>query len=265
MQFKMLESEARKAMKILASIPDSVSLDLFLQAIYTLKKYNLQDVRINYLYGARSDKDKAGECAVANVADYVQRLIDGVSDTTLFIHNNSNNAKKLSSPTISVLAPHCKLPDSIHSDYSLNYPDFNINTLRNYDMIVFPDESAYERFAHLIPEGGMFDVCEKHRDQVSGDIISHKIPELPENVGKILLIDDLCDFGNSFTNVGKSVPSSVKADLFIFHGVFTGNAIPRLLAYYEKIIVTNSLSAPEDQKSSLSAEDQERVQILNVW
>ena len=264
-QFKMLESDARKAVSLYASIPDPSSLDLFLQAIFTLKRYGLEKVKINYFYGARSDKDVAGEYAVANVAGYVERMIDAVCDTTLFINNNSKNVKKQSSPSISVLAPHCELDESIHSDYSLNWSDFIIETLRDYDMIVFPDESAYTRFSHLIPDSVGYGICEKHRDQESGNIISHKIPELPSWVSKIILIDDLVDGGRSPLNLAATLSDNVKADLFVFHGVLSNNALPKLLAKFNKIIVTNSLPEAYNQRTLLSSEDQDRVQILDVW
>jgi hypothetical protein len=265
-QFKILHADAIKAQSILTSIVDSQSLDIFLQCVYDLKKVAcIENVTINYFYGARSDKNVAGDYDVTNVAEYLERIIDSISDTTVLIDNNDpSTARKISYPTVCVLAPHCKLKKPIFSNYRCAWLKFNNSIIENeYDAIVFPDESAKNRLDGEVNLPQI--ICEKHRDQESGKIISHKIPALPDNVKKVLIFDDLCDFGNTFTHIGNSVPSSVKADLFVFHGVFTSNAIPRLLGYYDKIIVTNSLPAPEDQKSKLSSEDQERVQILNVW
>ena len=81
-QFKMLESDARRVCRILTSIPTPSDLDLFLQAFHRLKQYHPEEVKINYFYGARSDKDIAGEYAVTNTAMYVKLLLEGLSDVT---------------------------------------------------------------------------------------------------------------------------------------------------------------------------------------
>ena len=136
-------------------------------------------------------------------------------------------------------------------------------------MVIFPDESAKKRFVDPSYDCGIkivdTIVCEKHRDQETGKIISHKIPKLPSWVKKVLIFDDLCDYGSSFMNVIESLPEGVIADLFIFHGVFTGEAVPLLLTKFNKVIVTNSLSAPQEQKDKLSQKDQDRVIVLDVW
>ena len=260
-QFKILRDNAKKVKKIIASIPDSTTLDLFLQCVNALKNQeNLEKVQINYFYGARSDKDEAGDWIVTNVADYFEKMIIAACDTTTIITNNT--LKKIIHPFITVLAPHCKLKE-LNGDFNLRWSNFNENFIKNnYDLVVFPDESALSRFSYLDVN---YVVCEKHRDQVTGNIISHKIPELPENFKKIIIIDDLADGGRSFINIAETIPDNVLVDLFIFHGVFSNNALPRLLQKFNDIIVTNSLPNADIQKSQLSLEDQNRVMMLDVW
>ena len=108
-------------------------------------------------------------------------------------------------------------------------------------------------------------MCEKHRDQESGKIISHKIPQLPDWVKKVILLDDLVDAGGSPLGVIASCPADVQADLFVFHGVLSNNALTRLLKKFERIICTNSLPYPQEQKDDLVDIDPDRVLILNVW
>ena len=73
------------------------------------------------------------------------------------------------------------------------------------------------------------------------------------------------DGGRSPLNLAATLSDNVKADLFVFHGVLSNNALPKLLAKFNKIIVTNSLPEAYNQRTLLSSEDQDRVQILDVW
>lgn len=223
------------------SLCNPIILDLFFQMVDLCEIHNLT---INYLYGARSDKDETETHHVTNVAGFILDRLSGV-------HYAS----------ISFLAPHC----DISLWFNRSAAKFDLPSeldLSEYDLIIFPDESAKKRFSkvdmpHLI--------CEKIRDQNTGKILEHKIPELPKDVWNVLLLDDLGDGLATFVNIAESLPEGIKTDLFIFHGVFSNNALARGLMWFNRIFVSNSLLAPEVQKSQLSTEDQNRVTIFNVW
>ncbi len=204
----------------------------------------IHDLTINYLYGARSDKDETETHYVTNVAEVI---LDRLADVQC--------------ASISFLAPHC----DIDYLYSTTAAKFDLPTeldLSEYDLIIFPDESAKKRFAKVdMPHI----ICEKVRDQNTGNILEHKIPELPKDVWNVLLLDDLGDGLATFVNIARSIPHGIKTDLFIFHGVFSNNALDRGLLWFNRIFVSNSLLAPEIQKSQLSEENQNRVTIFNVW
>ena len=240
-QFKMLKADYPDDdnVNVKVSLCDSIMVDLFFQMASIL---NIENLTINYLYGARSDKYESGDWYVANVANIMLNQI----------YSTANN--------VTILAPHCE----IRSTYSFN-SDFDIPSeldLTQYDMVIFPDESAKERFTNVTVDSI---VCEKHRDQESGKIISHKIPQLPDWVKKVILLDDLVDAGGSPLGVIASCPADVQADLFVFHGVLSNNALTRLLKKFERIICTNSLPYPQEQKDDLVDIDPDRVLILNVW
>lgn len=57
----------------------------------------------------------------------------------------------------------------------------------------------------------------------------------------MIAIDDLCDAGGTYLSLANAIPKHVKADLFIYHGVFTNCAPIRLFKHYENIFVSNSL------------------------
>lgn len=257
-QFKILSKNKEKIDYILASIPNPESLDLFLQAIHTIAPNNLSlGVRINYLYGARSDKNIAGDYSVCNVAKYMIEQLDYIA-----VQYDLN---------IEILAPHCQwdrgyntriIPVEEFNKNEVHFKELNTDVFAQYDLVVYPDESAQRRFKSLNVKSI---VCEKHRDQETGNIVSHVIPELEEDVKKIILCDDLADGGRSFLAIADTLKENVKADLFIFHGVFSNNALPRLLQKFNRVFVTNSLEAVQTQYDLLPEDMKKRATILDVW
>jgi phosphoribosylpyrophosphate synthetase len=245
---KIAYESSNEEISVKVSLTNPIILDLFMQLVYSTSP---RKVTVNYLYGARCDKAESGDYYVCNVARKV------LNDIWTATRNSSD-----------FLAPHCF---DLFADYMTTYKNFNATydlpdcvNLNDYDCIVFPDESAYQRFKDQVI-GYKYVICEKHRDQETGNIISHIIPKLPDGTKKVILLDDLADGGKSFENVAEQLSDGVKADLFIFHGVFSNNALERLLKKFNKIIVTNSLPAPEKQKVLLPEEDQDRVIIVDVW
>jgi len=228
-----------------ASLPNPIVLDLFYQLMYNSLNYPINSVTVNYLYGARCDKRTSGDYRVANVGYQVlDTIYDIVSDC-------------------SFLAPHCvdyfrELGDE---DFRPIYTIPDCVDWSDYDCVVFPDKSAHKRYADQL-NGKEYVICEKRRDQETGNIISHKIPSLPDGVKRILVLDDLCDYGSSFVNIGKTIPENVKADLFIFHGVFTENAPIRLVEYFDKIIVSNSLPHVNEMVKLVP---QGKLIVFDVW
>jgi len=234
------ESDYCEEINVKVSITNPIILDLLMQLIYSFPV----NLTVNYLYGARCDKEESGDYFVANVARKMISEIDDYTTGTVY------------------LAPHCT--PLIHSKNTCVYKIPDCVNLSDYDCVVFPDESAYKRYADQL-NGMKYVICEKHRDQESSKIISHKIPNLPDYVKKVILLDDLGDGLATFVNISQTIPSYVIADLFIFHGVFSNNALPRGLEFFNKIIVSNSLPNPQKQYDNLNDENKNRVLIFDVW
>lgn len=267
LQFKMLKADAIHSQEIKASITSSVELDIFLQAVHMLKNIsktaNPLQVVINYFYGARSDKNEAGDYYVSNTAAYFEDLIRGVQNV-IYVPDGIGKMHPNYWPFISVLAPHCqfKCDADLHGDFEC--PRKLDELLTNADLVIFPDESAQRRFPWIKKESV---TCKKVRDQVTGDIVDHSIPKDAVGAKNVLVLDDLCDAGRTFIDVALTLDRDSKTDkhLFIYHGVFSNNALSRLLEFYSTITVTNSLPQPEQQFNRLSDELQKRVNIINVW
>ena len=253
LQFVIDRQGAENARVMQISITGDDELILFFQSLQVLKM--ISKIEIKYFYGARSDKTMAGTNRVCCVADWFYQTI-----TNYYSTGNS---------FIDILAPHCD--DLLINRYigdineGLLKLDFDLPeclNLDDYDLLVFPDESAQRR----VKTGDKESItCQKNRDQSTGEILSHFIPEIPEGTKRILVLDDLCDGGRTFKNIiMESGLGNAKVDLFVFHGVFSNNALKSILRYYDSVFVSNSLEAPEQQRSRLSA-DQDRVIIFNVW
>jgi hypothetical protein len=236
LQFKI--KPALHGLDLDISITDSEQLDLFFQIVNTIQ---LRSIRIVYLYGGRSDKDVAGEFSVANLPDIIVRIL-GVS-------------KNLHPVTqFETVMPHSKafpgerfLP--IHPELAANQP--------NYDLILFPDESASNRFLDHF-KGIEKRTCAKERDQVSGNIIKHVMPDDLEKFKRILVADDLCDGGRTFLDVRDAVDAHhpERIDLYVTHGVFSNGALERLDGRFSTVWTTNSYQ---------EFGESEVLKILNVW
>jgi phosphoribosylpyrophosphate synthetase len=215
---------------IKVSITNPIILDLFFQALHQCP---VESTTVNYLYGARCDKGETDDYYVTDVASKMVHEI------------NANNAFP-----VKYLAPHCMKYFTYGSHIAMyDLPD--CVDLAQYDLVVFPDESAYSRYSFQL--GAVpFLVCQKHRDQDTGAIISHEIPKFPNSTKRILVLDDLCDAGGSFVKLGSKIPTNVKADLFVFHGVFTQATPLRLFKYYENIIVSNSIPLVDKMSETIN-------------
>ena len=114
----------------------------------------------------------------------------------------------------------------------------------------------HDRFTHIIaPDAGAVKkamklsrilklplvVCEKERDVTTGDIVGMRVPT--DNILKtastnpyVLVIDDICDGGRTFEEIGKRLSAaSIDADLLVSHGIFSKGK-DELEKYYKNII-----------------------------
>lgn len=84
--------------------------------------------------------------------------------------------------------------------------------------------------------------CEKKRDIPTGNIIGFKV--FSENLYKhpTVLVDDICDGGNSFIYAAEELLRKNCGQLYGFfsHGIFS-QGYDKLLSYYEHLFTTNSI------------------------
>jgi ribose-phosphate pyrophosphokinase len=101
--------------------------------------------------------------------------------------------------------------------------------LTNSNLICYPDGGALNKYSDLYSFPHIFG--EKVRDQLTGNISNHKLVGDP--TGKnILIIDDICDGGGTFTQLAQNLikAGALEVNLFVSHGLFSKGLNPLIEA-----------------------------------
>lgn len=113
-----------------------------------------------------------------------------------------------------------------------------------WDGVVAPDKGAQDRAAGVADELSVpLYTCEKSRDFETGKLNGFTAPDNLPMKGNLLIVDDICDGGGTFVGQAAAIKRTapeVNLDLYVSHGVFSGQAAHRLSAAFETIITTNS-------------------------
>ena len=107
----------------------------------------------------------------------------------------------------------------------------------------------------------------KQRSVKTGKIDGVVLAEinLERNVNKLLIVDDICEGGGTFIGIANAIKESYHYDrifkdkelnLYVTHGIFSRNAIPRLLEHFANIYV---YSMKESVYNALTESEKSRV------
>lgn len=202
------------------------------------------DLHIPFLPYARQDKDVSNTSTFnLRVFAHLLNLLSCRKITAVDVHN----------------------PDET-SELIFNFENVEVTELHklivkatNPDFIVFPDLGAKTRYfvngvAHL-PRL----ICNKDRDQLTGEIRGHTISyrdlagttvqnadmsKIAKPGQRFLIIDDLCDGGATFIGIAKKLKEQVPdiiVDLYVTHGVFSKGRENLLNNGINNLYTTNSL------------------------
>lgn len=180
---------------------------------------------IPYLPYARQDKGIRNDetFALRTFASIITGTFDRI--TTFDVH--SSVARELLSSPITTFANMA--------------PDFTFT--RDYDVVIFPDAGAMERYGHLIDiynQQVMYG--EKVRDQQTGWITKYDLKgDYLLTDLDVIVVDDLCDGGATFEILAESINRMIpgRVDLYVSHGLFS-KGVNNLLRQYDKIITTDT-------------------------
>jgi ribose-phosphate pyrophosphokinase len=119
---------------------------------------------------------------------------------------------------------------------------FNLNA---HDVICFPDTGASKRYLYSFNIDVVNHiVCEKERNQLTGEITGLKVLGTNDLAGRrILIVDDICDGGMTFIKVAQKLQefNPKQIDLAVSHGLFSKGKQVLHDAGIKNIYTTNSL------------------------
>lgn len=223
---------------ILQFEPNSIHDDLFqlqMWSDYIIHEAAEQKRRIEtvaiipYFPGARADRGKP--FGLQMYTEFISRLLideilifDPHSPETLNQLREEHQPTKHYGPAFALASRHANL--------------FNF---KQYAGIIAPDKGAVDRATGIAELLGIpLFKAEKKRDEATGKLSGFTVEPLPE-VGKLLLVDDICDGGGTFLGLADAsgLPKT-RLDLYVSHGVFSGRAVYNLPEKFGTIFTTNS-------------------------
>jgi len=212
-----VEKYKDKQVKIIWNFESEAELIWVHQLYYLLiaSTANLTEIYIPYLPYARQDKPVSDESTFAlyTLRNIISSLHCPI--TTLDVHSSVAVFRD----AMTSYSPEVYIENAIEESQC--------------DVIVFPDEGAYNRYSNLECFDDMkFLVLDKVRDQSTGKIISlelnknyevHQGLYVSSAVHRFLIVDDICDGGATFVNTSMFIHKNFKAivSLYVTHGIFS--------------------------------------------
>ena len=224
--------------------PSTMHADLFQLAIWSdyLSKESpdtRQSVIMPYLPAARADRgNPAGAEVYAQfMADQLMQVHDFV---TFDVHSEAAEwiYKDRLNDGIQLNRIRFVEPDAIFKRALLT----GLIRDNQYAAVIAPDKGAIRRASKVSKVLGVPVVCaSKERDFETGKLTAFRVPELPGD-GPYLVVDDICDGGGTFMGLAAEtgLPPE-KLHLYVSHGLFSNNAMPKLASAYGRVYTTNSL------------------------
>ena len=170
-----------------------------------LASKNIQaSLNLSYLPYGRQDKD------VAN-------------DATFALYVFAQMINNLDFLNVTILDPHSIRATELIKNSVALYPVEQVTALfKEYaDIVCYPDKGALTKYKQVYPELPYI-YGEKVRDQASGRIIKYEVKGDPKEKN-ILIIDDICDGGQTFRLLAQDLLSAgaKSVSLFVTHGIFS--------------------------------------------
>jgi len=173
--------------------------------------------------------------------------------------------------SVSILEPHSQVSLAlINNSYTVSPLDEavkqeltcyqNTKTLEYDCCFVVPDLGAVKRLEHLLKGHGQVNIVysNKTRNLKTGEITGIEILNPDKLLPNVIIFDDLCDGGRTFTELAKVLrPRGVKRIILaVTHGIFSKGLNVLVQpndegSYLDRIITTNSYSDQAFERSKL--------------
>lgn len=203
---------------------------MFLADSVTERGGHLRELSLNCVPGARQDRiNPTGDTLFT--AKSIAQMINARDFDRVHIFDPH-------SPVISALIDRVVVHQP-WEEYQIKYA-----FRRDYSALVAPDAGAIKRTEAMASVLNLPVIqASKTRDVSTGALSGFSIGIVPPGVfggSKVLVFDDLCDGGWTFTGLGKALAESgLQADLYVSHGIFS-KGLEELKKHYGHIFTTDS-------------------------
>lgn len=223
---------------ILQFEPDSIHDDLFQLAMWNsvVTGTNIHTKRvalIPYFPGARADRGLPHGAEVYTEFIYslmLNQVITYDPHSEVYVDLLRNDPAL----TVTPVYPH----------EVLALPEVAVNMPNVYDGVIAPDKGAKPRAGAVAEALGLpLYTATKTRDFKTGKLSGFGMEQTLPDDQRYLIIDDICDGGGTFVGLANALQEStenIRLDLYVSHGVFSGNALKNLSGVFGRIITTDS-------------------------
>lgn len=229
-----------KEIVITSRLNNFMDLELIICAVKSLRNIDYGGQKVNlkvhlevpYFLGSRSDrKFKNGEC------NYLKEVICPIING-------------LNLESITVLDPHSDVLEACLNNYhkkdNHNLIEFALNDLdimRNCVNILSPDAGALKKIYEIGKKFDIDQIVTANKIRENGKIVRTEIPEHCFYNNDVFIIDDICDGGKTFIEIGKALKNTDcgKKYLIVTHGIFSKGFL-ELEQHFDGIYCTNSYS-----------------------
>lgn len=228
-------------------------LQLIICATEALREAGVKHIHlyVPYFLGARSDrKFQAG--SVNYLKQVICPIINSLNFDSVTVLDPHSNCLEMGLEIFRKLSSIDLLSYAIEDLYKLNATSkedflefFKTSSLRNSFAIIGPDKGSFDRVTEAAKALGTKNVviCDKHRDILTGKILSIDVGNLVDLQGQdVFVLDDICDGGGTFNMLADKLRllNPGKMYLVVTHGIFSAG-YNVLLDKFDGIYCTNSV------------------------
>lgn len=232
---------------IISKFNNFMDLELILCGTAALKNLGYKDIHLYtpYILGARSDR-KFQNGSTSYLRDIVAPIINAQHYVTVTVVDPHSDVMEAVIHNLVKEDNTALVKFAVRDIYPLNSEGLDKLVL------ISPDAGAQKKIYTAAKALGIDNVitASKHRDIVTGNILSTEVPGIDQEPGQktFMIVDDICDGGRTFIEIAKAIRSIRSKGIFndriylvVTHGIFSAG-LTTLEEHFNGIYCTNSFS-----------------------
>jgi ribose-phosphate pyrophosphokinase len=244
--------EQTAPMTIYSRLNTFQDLELIICANQALKEIGVKSVKlyIPYCIGGRSDR-KFQVGGINYIKTVIAPIINSQNFDEVMIMDPHSDVLEACINNFTKIYNYPLLEFSFRDYFKVNGYDYSEERFKDI-CLVSPDAGAFKKIFDVAAAYGIKNVitATKVRDLETGKILHTDVPLDEASLNKdIFIIDDICDGGRTFVEIGKAIKENKKFTgriyLVVTHGIFT-YGFELLSEYFEQIYTTNSVKDIQD-------------------